>query len=247
MGKPQPSTAKRAPSAQPARQPRANGSERAVSVSGAVDALVRALEEDIIFGQLKPRERLVEDVLMERSGAKRHVVRQALAELERQGIVVRARNKGCAVRDFATEEVEALYEMRALLQRHAAELIPLPAADALVVDLSAIHEAHAAAVEAGDLRAVYRLNNDFHDTFFAACGNPYLVKAIADHAWIAHAIRSYRIGDPTLLAQARDEHGQMIEALTTGDRERLVALCVDHITPSKEAYLRTKRLVEPSR
>ena len=62
--------------------------------------IVRTLEADIIFGRLKPRERLVEDTLMERLGVTRHLVRQALAELERLGIVVRARNKGCAVRYF---------------------------------------------------------------------------------------------------------------------------------------------------
>ena len=35
-----------------------------------------ALEFDILFGRLKPRERLIEDVLMQRFGAKRHAVRQ---------------------------------------------------------------------------------------------------------------------------------------------------------------------------
>lgn len=212
----------------------------------SVDVVVRAIEEDIIFGHLKPRERLVEDTLMERHGAKRHVVRQALAELVRQGIVVHEPNKGCAVREFATDEVEALYDMRALLQAHAARLVPLPAPAGLVDELRRLHKAHSAAVEAGDLRAVYRLNNAFHDTLFAACGNPYLIRAIGDHAWLAHAIRSYRIGDPALLAQAREEHGEMIAALETGDRERLVALCVAHILPSKEVYLATMRLVDRS-
>lgn len=204
---------------------------------GALDAAVAALEEDIIFGRLKPRERLVEDVLMQRLDAKRHVVRQALAALERLGIVVKERNKGCAVRDFATDEVENIYEIRELLQRHAAARLPLPAPPALVAELTAIHEAHAAAAEAGDLRAVYRLNNAFHDTFFRACGNPHLAETIAHYAWLAHAIRSYRIADPVLLAQARDEHGQMVRALAEGDRAALVRLAGDHIKPAKEAYL----------
>lgn len=199
------------------------------------------MEEEIIFGHLKPRERLVEDALMERYGAKRHVIREALAELERLGIVVRERNKGSAVRDFQSDEVEALYEMRALLHEHAAKRIPLPASRHLVSELKEIHRQHSRAVDAGDLRLVYRLNNQFHDTLFSACENPYLIRAISEHAWLAHAIRSYRIGDPKLLDQAREEHALMIEALRTGDRKELLRLCVDHINPSKEAYLAQER------
>jgi DNA-binding GntR family transcriptional regulator len=202
-----------------------------------VDDVVRQLEEDIIFGRLKPRERLVEDALMQRLGAKRHVVRHSLTELERLGIVVRQHNKGSAVRDFEPSEVEAIYDVRAILQRHAAKRVPLPAPKPLIDKLKAIHKRHAKAVDKGDLPTVYRLNNDFHDTIFSACGNPYLVETISEYAWLVHAIRSYRIADPKLLRQARDEHAMMIEALEAGDRKTLVTLCVNHIRPSKQAYL----------
>jgi DNA-binding GntR family transcriptional regulator len=206
----------------------------------AVETVVAALEDDIIFGRLRPRERLVEDVLMERCGVKRHVVRQALDRLTGMGIVERKRNKGAAVRDFSRREVEDIYEIRGLLQEHAARRIPLPAPPELIKKLSALHQRHCTAVSVGDLRAVRHLNNQFHDTLFGACGNQYLVEAIAHYSWIAHAIRSYRIGDPLLLSQAQAEHAEMIDALSEGHRERLVKLCVDHIVPSKEAYLRTE-------
>lgn len=209
-----------------------------------IDAAVAAIDEDIIFGRLRPRERLTEDTLMARLGVKRHVVRQALERLVRTGVVVKERNKGCAVRDYAPDEVENIYELRALLQRHAAERIPLPASSELVDRLRGIHAAHATAVDAGDLRAVYRLNNAFHDAMFEASGNPYLSQAIAHYAWIAHAIRSYNIADPTLLRQAREEHERMIGALAAGDRAELVRLCVEHINPSKEAYLAVERARE---
>ena len=106
---------------------------------------------------------------------------------------------------------------------------------------------HSQAVEAGDLRAVYRLNNEFHDALFAACGNPYLVATISEYAWLVHAIRSYRIADPKLLRQARDEHALMIEALRAGDRKTLMELCEQHILPSKEAYLAQERSALASR
>jgi len=54
--------------------------EPATPVTGLEEA-VRILEEEIVLGFLHPRERLVEDDLLERFGLKRHVVRQVLVEL----------------------------------------------------------------------------------------------------------------------------------------------------------------------
>jgi DNA-binding GntR family transcriptional regulator len=205
--------------------------------SDEVDRIAGLIELDIVFGRLKPRERLVEDDLIARFETKRHVVRSALQELERLGILVRHKNRGASVRDFPPREVEELYDVRATLQRRAAEIIPLPAPRELTDALEALHLKHCRAVAAGDLRRVFELNNSFHDTLFSACGNRHLAEAIGHYAWLAHAIRSYRMGDPQLLEQARHEHGQMIEALRQGDRAALVRLCVEHINPSKEVYL----------
>ena len=61
------------------------------------DRMVRELEEDIIFGRLKPGARLTEDALLERFGGTRHYVRRALGRLEKLGIVMLRRNRGAAV------------------------------------------------------------------------------------------------------------------------------------------------------
>ena len=109
---------------------------------GGAAEVASALEFDILFGRLKPRERLVEDVLMQRFDAKRHVVRQALNELEHIGIVTREPNRGAAVRDFSAQEVEEICELREILQRRAAQRIPLPADPALIASLEEIQARH---------------------------------------------------------------------------------------------------------
>lgn len=199
--------------------------------------VVRALEEDIALARLLPRERLLEDELALRFAQGRHVVRQALAELETMGLVVRQRNRGASVRDLAPEEVEHVYAVRELLERRAAELLPMPAPAEFVRRLKQIHDTHRRAAKAGDLGAVYRANVAFHETFFGGCGNPVLVEAIGQLSAKAHAVRSITIVAPDLLARAAAEHGAMIEALEAGDRKRLVRLVAEHILPAKRAYL----------
>lgn len=206
--------------------------------------LVRSLELDIMLGRFKPRERLVEDALMARFDAKRHVVRRALDELQRLGVVVREKNRGAAVRDFSTEEVEDVYELRELLQHAAAERLPLPGDAALLAGLVAIQRRHDAAVAANDLRAVDEVNDQFHATLFAACGNRQLAGAIAHYAQLGRAIRGYLMADPVALARLRDEHWAMIRAIETGDRDALLRLVREHIQPSKAAYLRVRRAMD---
>ena len=104
--------------------------------------IARALEEEIVFGRLKPGQKLREEELAERFAGSRHQVREALARLGRIGIVTKERNRGVSVRRFSASEVRQIYEVREILQRQAALRIPLPVDDAIIVELLKIHEAY---------------------------------------------------------------------------------------------------------
>lgn len=207
---------------------------------GTVESLtnvVEQLEEDVVFGRLRPRERMIEEDLVERFQVKRHIIRQALIELERMGIVIRQRGKGARVCEFSPKEVGNLYSLRALLEEEAARLIPLPADKDLIRELTAIQRIHSRATRSGDLREIFRSNIRFHQVLFGACGNSYLSEAINVYATKANVIRFYVGRDPRMFAGSRDQHAQMIEALKAGDRDRLVRLCIKHLQPSPKAYI----------
>jgi DNA-binding GntR family transcriptional regulator len=195
------------------------------------------LELAIVLGRIRPRERLIEDELMERFGAKRHVVRKALADLEARGLVERQQNKGARVRDYSRAEVTALYEFRAELHLMAVMKMPLPLAEPVLQALEQTHKRHQGAVARGDLAAVIAENNRFHEILFAECGNVFLAQTIERMAAATNAIRSYRIGDAGKLTLAVEEHAQMIDAARRGDRVHLATLCRHHILPSRDMYL----------
>jgi len=201
-------------------------------------SVVENIEEDIVLGRLHPRERLIEDDLMERFGAKRHVIRQALLELERIGIVERMPNRGAQVRSYSALAVKHLYEMRDMLEMTAANLIPMPLSAIALDELRQIQARHNDAVRKGDLRRVFRENINFHWALFANCGNPYLTEAINDFSHRAHVIRFHSINQRRYMLRARDEHRAMIAAIEACDRPALIELCRKHLIPSKEAYLK---------
>jgi len=221
----------------------ANSSDRTrrkrAADSQPVQDIVRRIEEDIVFRVYHPRERLVEDELMQRFEAKRHIVRQALAELERDGLVLRKPNSGAQVRALTAKEATELYNVREILETNCVKLIPLPVDTRLLVPIEKIQREHAAAIRKNDVRAIFRANLAFHAAIFQLCGNDALLEAIADFARRTHPVRLTTLVTQEYLEQARGEHEDMLRALRKGDRARLVALCSQQLLPAREAYLRT--------
>src|SRR6266851_6460450 len=124
---------------------------RKEKVESQLAKLVKAIKFDIIFGRLRPRERLIEDELVEHFGVSRHVVRAAFVELERLGIVVRRPNRGAVVRDHSVREIDDLYDMLAHLLKEAAMRMPMPPSRDVIADLDSLHKNYCEAVAREDL------------------------------------------------------------------------------------------------
>lgn len=202
-----------------------------------LDVIVRTLEEEIVLGRLHPRERLVEDDLLARFGAKRHTVRLALMELDRMGLVERVPNRGAQVRSYSAEDLHQLYALRGLLETEAARLIPLPLDRADLEEIAALQAEHDAACAARDFAAVFRANVAFHRKLFSCCGNRFLAAAIEAAAERAHSVRFLVVVNEAERERARLQHHEMIAALGAGDRDTLVRLCREHLPASINTYL----------
>lgn len=194
------------------------------------------IEQDILFGRLRPRERLIEDDLMTRTGATRHAVRQALMDLEHRRLVVRVPNKGAQVRDFARTEIAEICQMRDWLHARAAKSIAMPRSPEWLEQITDLAQRHAHAVQMQNPMEIHRANSAFHDMLFSACGNQFLAQTIHDYAQLSLAYRCHLMTRMDLAHQAQDEHGLMVEALCAGDSERLAALCITHTRAAREVY-----------
>lgn len=202
-----------------------------------VQIIVRTLEVDIVLGRLYPRERLVEEQLANRFNTSRHAVRQALLELEIAGLLVREANKGAMVCEYGADEVNQLYQMREIVERQAAMLIPLPIAPEYYVQLGALCDEHAAAIKASDMLSVVAANKEFHQVLYRLCGNTFLADVIDEMAKKSNLVRFTSSTDLTRLKQARDEHYLIFEALKENDNNVLADICVKHLQPSRLMYL----------
>src|SRR5258708_4739317 len=128
--------------------------------------IARSLEEDIVLGRRHPRERLLEQELSEHFNTHRGDVRLALFELEKRGLIQRIPNRGAIVRDLTPEDVTEIYAVREELEVMALRTIVFPVAATDIDALEEIQKKHSAAVDKGDLLAVFYSNLRFHQVMF---------------------------------------------------------------------------------
>ena len=204
----------------------------------------RELQREIISGQRHPRERLVEDEIIARTGATRHAVRLAFAELEKTGLVVRERNKGVHVRDYSIREIEELYEIRECLERQGARHFSEPASTDTIEALTEIAGRHREASRKQQFGAVFELNNRFHETLYRACGNRQLADAIQHYTFATHPIRTRAFTSGEIREVAIAEHFEMIDALAAGDADGLWRIIESHIRRPKDFYLKANAIGE---
>lgn len=200
------------------------------------DSLTENLETDIIFGIYTPGYRLTEDQVMDRYDVKRHAVRAAFSELKTRGLLTHKRNRGVEVVSFTPDEVDALYEVRIILEAAAAERTPLPASAETLASLESIAKAHQKACEEMDFRTVFTLNNEFHRTLFKCCKNDRLIELIEEHARIVQPIRTVKYDDVSHMRVVVAQHFEIIEAMRGTNQLAYIEATRNHLPASAEAY-----------
>jgi len=206
------------------------------------DRVAGILEKEIVFGVLKPRERLVEQDIMDRLDTRRHVVRTALDALENKMLVERRANKGATVRDLSELEIYELYFMRELLHRTAAEQTSLPLSNEVLTELRQIQSRHDSAIKEGDLSETFHQNEAFHAVLNHACGNNALEDCLNLYNERTNLVRSYAFRSLENLHDSATEHHEIIEAGAQGDRNTFIAVILKHVLRAKSSYLENNNI-----
>jgi GntR family transcriptional regulator, trigonelline degradation regulator len=136
------------------------------------------LRQSIISGRLAPGERLVERELISMMGVSRTVIREALRQLESEGLVAIVPNKGPIVRALTWEEAQDLYAIRAVLEGLAARRFTEQANEGQTGELEQALLGVAEAYESGDPERVLEAKNGFYDVLFAGAQSPTLSSMI---------------------------------------------------------------------
>src|SRR5215472_924573 len=150
------------------------------------------LREAILAGRLEPGTRLRAEALGERLRVSRTPVREALVLLAREGLVEIEPRRGASVRAFDASDLMDLYEVRALIEPHAAARAATRiGTDAIerLYELCGLAEARSAS-DGESVAAWLSLNDEFHGIILAAADSTRLTAAMKALVGIPHVFRA---------------------------------------------------------
>ncbi len=183
-------------------------------------------------GTLNPGDVIAEDALIAELEISRTPLREALLQLEAQGLVTRQPRKGVVVFKPTLEEFLAILEVHAKLEGHAAGLAARRLSPARRDALSDVVEkcaAHAAQHGDGNHAAYYQLNLDFHRLVGEASGNPFLLDMIKSNARKLMAYYRARYRTVGAIKASALEHATIAEAIITRQSDEAEALMTRHV------------------
>lgn len=196
------------------------------------------VREAIIHGDIALGESLSEDLLAEIFSVSRTPVREALRQLEVQGLVELHTKSATKVFAPTPEQISELCEARFVVEHRAAALAFAKSPAEAGAELSAIVDDMEQCITNDDMQRYGEADSRFHDVFYRYCGNRYLVSMydlnLAQVAALRTNLASMSPGEPQ---RSFAEHRLIAEMFSEGQAGGLEETLRDHIHRTEENYV----------
>jgi DNA-binding GntR family transcriptional regulator len=192
------------------------------------------LKSGILDGRFSPGERLTEEHLAKQLGMSRTPIREALHKLESEGLIQALASRGFVASQDSREEVDELFEIRAVLEGYALRLICGRVTDATLAQLEETIAKATEALERNDLEALFRWNTRFHDALHELITDKRrLYQQMVTMRQYVLRYRKNTLQYPDGGARTVDGHRKILLALRLRDPDLCERLMRDHIQQSK--------------
>lgn len=207
------------------------------------ESLVEVLREAILNGDIPEGEQLRQDAIAKRYDVSRIPVREAMRQLEAEGLIVSHAHRSSVVSSLSLKEIEELFEIRAalepgLLRKSVPHLTPQDFADAEV----ALND-YDAALAAGEVSKWGELNRRFHSILNSRADSPQTLAIIESMSQKVNRYVRMQLQYTDGIHRAQDEHRALLKLCRAGDLDQATALLTSHImhaSRSLVAYLAEK-------
>lgn len=187
------------------------------------------IREDILSGVYKQNEELKEKSIGEELGVSRTPVREALRQLELEGLVNIIPNKGAYVIGITKKDVKDIYMIRTLLEglcaRWACEFITEEQINELEENIY-LSDFYA---KKQKFSQVVELDNKFHEILYETSNSKVLRHILSDYHHYLQRVRKVSLASEKRAIQSNEEHRAIIQALIKKDVKTAEALAREHI------------------
>lgn len=184
------------------------------------------IREAILKGELKGGQQLRQAEIAEQFGTSRIPVREALKQLEAEGLVILYPNKGAVISELSANEVQEIYEIRSFLETGAIKLSimnltkdDLKRAEKILIDID----------NAPDVNKWLELNWEFHSCLYSTANRPRLLSIVNNlHINVARYIRIY-LKFMNFEEKSQKEHYNILNACKEKNVQEAINLIEQHL------------------
>jgi DNA-binding GntR family transcriptional regulator len=196
------------------------------------------LRNAIVAGRFNDGERLNERDLARELGVSTTPLKEALRQLEAEGLVRTEARRGIYV-TFGAKQAEEMSLARAALESMIARQAAKHASDKHVEILRNLVASMDDATITGDVELLIKLNESFHSQIHEASGCDYLRRLQSKQQMYNHTTRVALLGEAEERGRALSEHRAIAEAIAVGDQNAAERIMRDHIVRSGQRHIQT--------
>lgn len=200
------------------------------------DHVHRSLRTAILSGRFAPDERVNERQLAEQLGVSTTPIKEALRQLETEGLVETLPRRGVLIR-YNANWAEEMILARAALESMIAHLAAKRIGQDEAVNLEDTVARMKTATENGIADDLIALNETFHEQIHLASRCQYLSRMIERQQFYDASIRRIIHSDPQERDRALEEHLAIASAIVSHDSDRAERVMRDHVVRSGDTYL----------
>lgn len=205
------------------------------------DIAYETLKHAIIMGEIPAGTRIIETYYADKLHISRTPLREALRQLELDGLVEYKERKGVIVSAFTIDDIEEIFTIR-----NALMMLILPSVIDNVTEkdirgLQEVLKKMDVSQKNADADALALLNREFHKGIEHISDKMRILRVIDSQEEYIKRFSSVTISSIVRRSNAHQEHHQMIELLKQRDLEGLCKLMQHHLDESKETCLNVVR------
>lgn len=201
------------------------------------DVVFRTLRQEILTGELKPGERLMEIHLANRLGVSRTPIREAIRILELEGLVTMTPRRGAEVANITEKNLRDVLEVRRVLDALAASLACDRITDEEKEQLRAACDTFAKATETKNVTTIARADVALHDIIIKAAGNERLAQIVGNLSEQMYRYRFEYIKDVSKHQSLIEEHRIIYESIIKQDKETAAKAVKMHIDNQEKSII----------
>lgn len=193
------------------------------------ERVAKEIRHLILMGKFKPGKKMLETTIAQELNVSRNPVREALRQLEQEGIVEYIPQKGCFLREINLEELEEIFRLRANLEIISLEYCNFKIADETIKKLERIIAELSNIKKSKNFDNMFILGLKFHELIVQECGKNIIYKTWKNFGGYNYSIfLNIYNSDIDSLKRNVLTHKKLLEKLRTGKENLIKKAILQH-------------------